>query len=187
VLRLLLLVSVCAYADSISVEISPDRSVVVREHFSLSGPTEFEFLASPCARVLLATTGTGPWFIVPILSKADIVYQVVPVISSPRTCAVPIVMPKRAIDSVSLTVTDRGSGLTSISVPQLAAHPDLKTWTGTFPAIPSHVELEWETGNPPPASIAGPVGRFNWNFWGLVFVLVTWTIAYLMWARRPAS
>ncbi len=181
-LRLLLLVGVCAYADSISIEISPDRSALVREHFTLSGPVEFEFLESPCARVRLATTGTGPWFTVP--AAADLRYEVVPVIPSPRTCAVPIVMPKRAIDSVSLTVTDHGSGLAHISVPQLAHNS--KTWTGTFPAIPSQVELEWETGNPPPPSIPGPAGRFDWNFWGLAFVLVTWTIAYLLWARREA-
>jgi hypothetical protein len=185
VLRLLLISAFVLRADSITIEIQPDRSAVVREHFSISGPTEFEYLDSPCARVQLAVTGTGPWFTVP--AKPDLVYQVVPAIPSLRTCAVPIVMPKRTIDSVSLTVTDRGSGLTRIMVPQFAGHPDPKTWTATLPAIPSHVDLEWDSGNPPPASIPGPVGSFNWNFWGLAAILATWIIAYLMWARRPAS
>jgi hypothetical protein len=31
------------------------------------------------------------------------------------------------------------------------------------------------------------VGRFAWNFWGLVFILVLWTVAYLLWASRSAE
>jgi hypothetical protein len=205
VFRLLpiLLVCGCGYADSIAVEITPDRHALVREHYgmrehySLSGPVEFVFLASTCARLeriqsgdghALETQGSGPWITVPVSSTTpmDLSYEVVPLSPSLRTCAVPIVMPKRAVDSVSMTVTDRGSGLSRVSVPHLIAHPDLRTWTATFSAVPSHVQLEWETGEAPPAPVAGPTGSFSWNFWGLVGVLVTWTVAYLIWARRQA-
>lgn len=193
----ILLVCGCGYADSIAVEIAPDRHATVREHYSVSGPIEFVFLAGACARVeriqsgdghRLETKGSGPWITVPVSSTSpmDLSYTVVPVFPSPRTCAVPIVMPKHAVDSVSITVTDRGSGLSRVSVPHLIAHPDSKTWTATFSAVPSHVQLEWETGDAPPAPLSGPTGLFAWNFWGLVGVLVTWTVAYLIWARRQA-
>jgi hypothetical protein len=198
-LRVLLvpLASLCAFADSIAVEVSPDRHVVVREHYSISGPIEFVFLASPCARVneiesagrRLEAHGSGPWITVPIpaMTSVDVHYEVWPVVPSPRTCAVPILMPKHAVDSVSFIVTDLGSGLSRVVVPQLLAHPDSKTWTATFPAVPSHLQLQWESGSAVPASNVGPRGHFDWNFWGLAGILVTWTIAYLVWARRPAS
>jgi hypothetical protein len=195
---LILFASTCAFADSIAVDISPDRHAVIHEHYSVSGPTEFVFLASPCAWVeqiqssggrRLEQHGSGPWISVPIpaMTAVDLYYEVVPVVPGPRTCAVPILMPRRAIDSVSVTVTDSGSGLSRISVPQLFAHPDSKTWTAVFPAVPSSLQLEWATGVVPPASSPGPTGSFTWNFWGLTGVLVTWTIAYLLWARRQAS
>lgn len=199
-LRFLLipLASLCAYADSIAVEISPERHVVVREHYSVNGPTEFVFLASSCGRIdeiqlaggrRIEAGGSGPWITVsiPLTTAVDLSYIVAPVIASPRTCAVPILMPKRSVGSVSFILTDLGSGLSRIPVPQLLAHPESKTWTATFPAVPSQLQLEWENGNASPPSNGGPVGRFEWNFWGLTGILVTWTIAYLLWARRPAA
>jgi hypothetical protein len=201
VLRILMvaaLVSISASADSIAIEISRDRRAVVREHYSVIGPVEFVFLASSCADVKdieladsrrMETRGPGPWItvLIPAVTAVDLHYQVEPVVPSPRSCAVPILMPKRAVDPVSVTVTDLGSGLSRISVPQLFAHPESKTWTATFPAVPSQVQLEWETGDSPPASGTALTGRFEWNFWGLTGILVTWTVAYLMWARRQAS
>jgi hypothetical protein len=94
-------------------------------------------------------------------------------------------MPRHAVDSVSIAVTDRGSGLRGVSVPQLGAGS--QSWSGKLPAVPSRVQLEWPGGNLPPAPIPGPSGRFDWNFWGLVVILVTWTVAYLLWARRAAA
>jgi len=195
VLRLLLfLAGLCAYADSIRVEIAADRHATVQEHYSLSGPTDFVFLVSPCARVEkiqaggrpLEISGSGPWITVaiPPMREIDLSYDVMPT-APPRACAVPILMPKHPINSVSLTVAELGSGLARISAPHLL-HSDFKTWTATFPAVPSHLDLEWETGSAPPPSIAAPTGLFAWNFWGLAGVLVIWTIAYLLWARRQA-
>jgi hypothetical protein len=189
-LLLIALMSVGAYADSISIEVFADRHAMVRERFSAGG--EFEYLSSACARVekvesggqALEGRGSGPWVGVTI-PAADVSYEVVPVIPSPHSCAMPILMPRRAVDSVSITVTDRGSGLRGVSVPQLVA--DSQSWSGKLPAVPSRVQLEWDSGDSPPASMAGPSGRFDWNFWGLVAILVTWTAAYLLWARRQAS
>ncbi len=194
---LVLLASFCAFADSITVEITPDRHAIVREIYSISGPSEFVFLAGAGARVEkihsaaghpLEINGSGPWFTVriPPMNAVDLSYEVVPTLPSPRSCGVPILMPKHAVDSVSVTIADFGSGLRRVSVPHLVHHRDLKTWTATFPAVPSHFQLEWETGNVPPAASTGPAGLFAWNFWGLAGVLVTWTIAYLLWARRQA-
>lgn len=189
-------VCLCAYADSISVEISPDRHAIVREHYSVSGPIDFVFLVSPCARVekiqshgrSLNTHGSGPWITVSMqaIDAADLQYEVVPSVPQPRTCALPILMPKRPVDSVSVTVMDLGSGLSRIAVPQLVVNRDLKTWTASLPAVPSQIRLEWDTGSPPPEPSAGPAGRFAWNFWGLACVLVTWTVTYLLWAGRKA-
>src|SRR5580700_5509430 len=103
------------------MEITPGRHAIVHEQYSLSGPIELVFLASPCARVeriqlggrALEAKGSGPWITVLISSKTaiDLSYEVVPVSPSPRSCGVPILMPKHAVDSVSVTITDLGSGL----------------------------------------------------------------------------
>lgn len=194
----LALIGACAYGDSIAVEVATDRHATVHEHFSLARPAEFEFLSSPCARIEeirssngqpLEPIGSGPWIMVPVsaATAVDLSYQVVPMSASPRTCAVPILMPKHPVDSVSVRITDRGSGLSRVTEPRFVAHPDSKTWTATLPAVPSHVQLDWPSGDAPPASRAGPVGLFAWNFWGLVSVLVIWTIAYLFWAHRQAA
>jgi len=194
---LVLLAGLFSYADSISVEITPNRHAMVHERYSLSSPGEFVFLASAGVRVEkiqsaggrpLEISGSGPWFTVriPPTHAVDLIYEVVPMLPLPRTSGVPMVMPKHAVESVSVTITDFGSGLSRVSVPHLIRHPDSKTWSATFPAVPSHLQLEWETGNAPPAPSAGPAGLFAWNFWGLTGVLVTWTVAYLLWARRQA-
>ena len=191
-LRLLLfLLCLRAYGDSIRIEIAADRHATVREHYSLSGPAEFIFLASPCARVEKISAGeqrgSGPWVTVevPAMSAIELSYEVAPIAPSPRACAVPMLMPRHSIHSVDITLVDRGSDLRGISMPRLP-HPEAKMWAATFPAVPSHLELEWETGGDSPPAIAGPIGHFAWNFWGLAGVLVIWTIAYLLWARRQA-
>ena len=179
-LRFLLipLVALGAYADSITVEITPERRAIVREHFSSAGP--LVYLATSCARMeKLESIGNGPWIDVRAAS-GDVSYAVV---TASRECSIPLVMPKRAIDSVSITITDRGSGLRSVTSPHFIAHRESRTWTSTFPAVPSALRLEWETGDAPPMSSPGPIGLFAWNFWGLTGILVTWTIAYLFWAR----
>lgn len=191
----LALMALCARADSIEVEITPGREAIVHERFSQSG--SFVFLASECARIEklqsgsgnpLELLGTGPWInvAVPQIRPVELSYRVVPAVALPRSCDVPLVMPKRPIDSVSITITDQGSGLSGVAIPQLARTSE-STWTGTFPAVPSRVRLEWPRGNAPEAANGGPVGLFFWNFWGLVVVLVTWTFAYLVWASRQAS
>lgn len=192
---LAVLVALAARGDSIDVRISPDRVASVQERFSGAGPAEFVSIESPCMRIeqinagglALKTQGAGPWseIAIPATASLEISYQAEPV-AAPRTCSLPLLMPKHPIDSVSVTVTDLGSGLSFISVPQLTAHRDSKTWTAMFPAVPSTLRLEWETGNRPAASVEAPTGRFAWNFWGLCTILVTWIAAYLAWARRHA-
>ena len=194
---LLVLACACAYGDSIAIEITPARRALVQEHYAVAGPTEFIFLASVCARVeaiqsggrTLDPRGSGPWMTVaiPAAASVDISYQAAPMNGDPRSCAVPILMPKHPIESVSITVRDLGSNLAGIAVPHFLEDPELKTWTARFAAVPSHINLEWSTGEAPPPVPAGPSGLFAWNFWGLVGILIVWTFAYLLWARRQAS
>lgn len=192
------LVAICAYADSITVEVMPGRQAIVQERYALPGPAELVYLSSPCMRVAkirttdgraLEATGSGPWITVaaPAEAVVDLSYEAVPVSPSPQTCAVPLLMPKHAIQSVSVSVIDRGSRLRDITVPHLVAQPASGKWTATFPAVPSRLQLDWETGNAPPAAPSQPAGLFFWNFWGLTGVLVVWASAYLVWARRQAS
>ena len=92
-------------------------------------------------------------------------------------------MPKHPLDSVSLTIQDRTRAVLDISLPQLS-HPEPARWTGTLPAIPSKIQIEWRTGQAPmPSPEKSPTGLFFWNFTGLVAVLISWTILYLVWAR----
>lgn len=194
---LLALAGTCVYADSIAIEITPARRALVQEHYSVAGPAEFTFLAGSCARIeaiqsggrTLEPSGSGPWMTVqiPAASHVDLSYQVTPYYGDPRNCDVPILMPKHPIESVSITVRDLGSNLAGIAVPHFIEDSELGTWTAKFAAVPSHINLEWETGSDEPAPPAGPSGLFAWNFWGLVGILVTWTVAYLLWARRQAS
>jgi hypothetical protein len=165
----------------ISVEIRADRHVIVHEHYS-AAPSELIYLASPCARMELTPAGPGSWVTVPI-SGSDLTYEVAPVSARPRSCGIPLLMPKSALDSVSVTVEDRGSGVSGISMPHLVRSAD--RWTATFPAIPSKIQIEWPDGNAPQSKTPPlATGWFYPNFWGLVAILVTWTIAYLIWARQ---
>jgi hypothetical protein len=193
----ILFLAVGAFADSIEVDVRADRSAVVREHFSQTGSAGFVFLASACARIenprtgagAVEVKGSGPWMevAIPASGAVDLSYEAVPAEGSPRSCAVPVVMPKRAIESVSVTVVDQGSGLKGIAIPRLAEGPVSRTWSATFPAVPSRVQLEWPSGDAAREETRGPVGLFFWNFGGLAGVLVTWTIAYLIWAKRQAA
>jgi hypothetical protein len=178
----------------ISIRIGPDRHAAVRERFSLPKTEGFEFLASPCGRIgNLMVDGRpesipaspGPW--IPAPGGLDYSYEVIPNDANPRSCAIPILMPKTSLDPVSLIVEDAGSGLANVSLPHMSASKDRKRWTATLPAVPSKIDLVWADGDAAPIS-GRPLetGLFRWNFWGLVSVLVIWTIAYLLWARRQA-
>jgi hypothetical protein len=197
-LLLLPLVALCAHADSIAIEITSGRQATVHERDAEAGPAQFIFLASPCARIenirtadgsTLNPQGSGPWITVaiPPVRAVDLSYQAVPTSASPRACDIPLLMPQHAITSISITITDRGSGLRRVSVPHLLEDSASQSWTATFPAVPSRLRLEWDTGGAPPPPLLAPTGLFVWNFWGLVVVLVTWTVAYLLWARLQPS
>jgi len=190
-LALVPLAALCVYADSIDVEITPARTMIVRENFSRAG-SHLIFLASSCARIekiqsadgsVLRTSGPGPWMTVSNASM-PLSYEAVP-LASPRICSVPLLMPEHPIDSVRLTITDHGSGVTRVGIPHVEGGAG--KWTATFPAVPSQVQLEWPAGAALPKAPLFPIGRFAWNFWGLVSVLVLWTVAYLIWARRGAG
>jgi hypothetical protein len=180
---LLALASLSARADSITVEITPERHAIVHEHFSIAGPVEFVFLRSDCMQILVDESGTGPWFPVSIPKPDAISYEARPATQFPGSCALPLLMPKHPIRSVSITVIDHG-GLTDVTVPCLARDRGSKSWSGTFPAVPSQIGLEWRGGDTAIAENRAPTGAFFWNFWGLATVLVTWIAAYLTWARR---
>ena len=200
-LALAALMALSVRANSIDIRIAADRKAEVHERFSGASPAEFVFLASPCARIdhiqsadghVIEPQGVGPWrrVAVPAIPALEISYEVLPIVEA-RTCSVPLLIPTHPIDPVSIAVTNLASGLSLISAPHLTAHRDSTgrnvIWTATLPAAPSALRLEWETGNPPTASVAAPTGRFAWNFWGLCAVLVIWTTAYLVWALRHAS
>ncbi len=182
-----------AYANSIDVRITPDRKAEIHERFSGAAPVNFVYLDSPCVRIgriqadgrLIEPQGAGPWRTV-ASPALEISYEAVPVAAA-RACPVSLLMPDHPVGPVSVTVTDLGSGLRFISVPHFAADPGSKIWTANFPAVPSILRLEWKTGSPPGGSTPAPAGRFALNFWGLCAVLVIWTAAYLLWARRDAS
>lgn len=191
------LLAVYARGDSVTVEITANRQAIVHEHFTESASGGLIFLASPCARIdniqdaggrIFLPTGNGPWRVVSIPpAPLDFSYQAVPVAAFPRNCAVPMLMPRHPISSVSITVTDHGSGLQNISVPHLVEEFPSRTWTAQFPAVPSQLRLEWDSGNIPPGGSRDPEGLFEWNFRSLVGILITWIAAYLFWARRQAA
>jgi hypothetical protein len=194
VLTLLYLPVQAAGTADVYVGIGPDRHAEVREKFSLPKAQGFEFLASPCGRIAnLVVDGTPqsipassrPWIAAP--GGVNFAYEVIPNDANPQSCAIPIVMPKTALDPVSLTVEDAGSGLANVSLPHMSASSDRKRWTATLPAVPSKINLVWADGVESPTNkIQLETGLFRWNFWGLVSILVVWTIAYLLWARRQA-
>jgi len=175
----------------ITIHITPDRHATVREHFSLAKTQEFVFLASPCARIEnLQIDGmpepipavAGPW--ITLRAGVDLAYDAVPISPDPRSCAVPLVMPKLVLESVSLMVEDAGSGLANVAFPHMTH--DGNRWTALLPAVPSKVTLDWAQGSAPLPRVPLETGLFYWNFVGLVTVLVIWTIAYLVWAQRHA-
>jgi hypothetical protein len=189
----LLLTASRAFAGtaSLTVEIRENRSAVITEHFS-QPVKELVFLLSPCARIenvrvsdanQPTPAGPGPWITLPLPNAVDVSYEAVPLQANPKTCPIPLLIPKQALDSVSLAIEDRSGTVGDISLPHVV-RTEPGRWSTTLPAIPSKIQIEWRTGETPtPRPEESPTGLFFWNFGGLVTVLVSWTILYLLWAR----